>query len=52
MPDSDLVGEVTKVNPISGKYLVTGIRRLFDSDNNASMKLRLNRDSLPYDPSS
>ena len=51
MPEPGEVGEVSKVNPISGKYLVTGIRRVFDSDNNASMKLRLNRDSLPYDPS-
>ena len=51
MPEPGEVGEVSKVNPISGKYLVTGIRRVFDSDNNATMKLRLNRDSLPYDPS-
>jgi hypothetical protein len=39
------------INPISGKYLVTGIRRSF-GNTTQSMKVRLNRDSLPYDPNS
>ena len=52
LPNSTTAGNVSKVNPLSGKYLVTGIRRIFNSDNDASMKLRLNRDSLPFDPSS
>ena len=39
-----------RINPISGKYLVTGIRRSFGGDNRQAMRVRLNRDSLPYDP--
>lgn len=42
---------ISEVNPVSGRYLVTGIRRVFDSSNTSAMKVRLNRDSLPYDPS-
>jgi hypothetical protein len=43
--------EISRVNPVSGRYLVTGIRRVFDGSNTSAMKVRLNRDSLPYDPS-
>ena len=46
-----IAAEISRVNPVSGRYLVTGIRRVFDSSNTSVMKVRLNRDSLPYDPS-
>ena len=39
------------LNPASGKYLVTGIRRIFSgTSSRQEMKVRLNRDSLPFDP--
>ena len=49
--EAGIAAEISRVNPVSGRYLVTGIRRVFDSSNTSAMKLRLNRDSLPYDPS-
>ena len=49
--DDNLLGKVNKSDPLAGKYLVTGIRRVFDRDNSSMMRVRLNRDSLPYDPS-
>lgn len=49
--DDNLLGKVDKSDPLAGKYLVTGIRRVFDRDNSSMMRVRLNRDSLPYDPS-
>ena len=49
-PDG-IAADISRVNPVSGRYLVTGIRRVFDSSNTSAMKVRLNRDSLPYDPS-
>jgi len=39
-----------RINPLSGRYLVTGIRRTFTGNNTQAMRVRLNRDSLPYDP--
>jgi len=37
------------LNTSSGRFLVTGIRRTFTGKRDA-MKVRLNRDSLPFDP--
>tara|TARA_R110002095_G_scaffold71322_2_gene60757 strand:- start:22195 stop:22896 length:702 start_codon:yes stop_codon:yes gene_type:complete len=56
LPKSKSLGEtsqITKqleVDPIAGKYIVTGIRRMFSASNTQAMKVRLNRDSLPFDP--
>ncbi len=50
LPKSPSMGNETQSNnPIRGKYIVTGIRRQF-VNNQQTMKLRLNRDSLPFDP--
>ena len=38
------------VNASRGRFLVTGIRRTFTADNKSIMKVRLNRDSLPFNP--
>ena len=37
------------LNTATGRFLVTGVRRTFTGERNA-MKVRLNRDSLPFDP--
>lgn len=51
LPKSPSMGNETQSNnPIRGKYIVTGIRRVYLANNQQTMKLRLNRDSLPFDP--
>ena len=37
------------LNASTGRFLVTGVRRTFTGERNG-MKVRLNRDSLPFDP--
>ena len=48
--DTSQITKQLEVDPIAGKYIVTGIRRMFSASNTQAMKVRLNRDSLPFDP--
>ena len=56
LPKSYSLGDTSQItnqieaDPIAGKYIVTGIRRMFSASNTQAMKVRLNRDSLPFDP--